>query len=112
MGLCALRARLEQSDQRGWIKTVELPLVRADRFLVRAASQCGETSAVVARGLIYVVGIWTVEYATGWSLKRAFSCCPWDYSKLSPSPARIDKLGPVSTLVRLRFCAGISARQT
>src|SRR5262245_13454000 len=31
---------------------------------------------------------------------------------LSPSPARIDKLGLLSPLVRLRFCAGISARQT
>ena len=34
----------------------------------------------VARGLIYVAGIWTVEYAAGWSLKRAFGCCPWDYT--------------------------------
>ena len=34
----------------------------------------------VARGLIYVVGIWTVEYAAGWSLKRAFGRCPWDYT--------------------------------
>jgi uncharacterized membrane protein len=33
-----------------------------------------------ARGLIYVIGIWTVEYTAGWMLKRTIGCCPWDYT--------------------------------
>src|SRR5215470_5542215 len=33
----------------------------------------------VVRGLIYVVGICTVEYAVGWTLRRVFGCCLWDY---------------------------------
>lgn len=34
----------------------------------------------VARGLIYVAGIWAVEYTAGWLLKRAVGRCPWDYT--------------------------------
>src|SRR5262249_41484113 len=37
---------------------------------------------------------------------------PVGLQNLSPSPARIDKLGLLPPLVRLRFSAGISARQT
>ena len=32
------------------------------------------------RGLLYVVGIFAVEYATGWLLRRLTGACPWDYS--------------------------------
>jgi uncharacterized membrane protein len=34
----------------------------------------------VARGIIYVVAIWTIEYAAGWTLKRTVGACPWDYT--------------------------------
>lgn len=34
------------------------------------------------RGVIYVLGIWLVEYATGWLLRRLTGNCPWDYSHL------------------------------
>lgn len=34
------------------------------------------------RGSIYVIGIWLVEYATGWLLRRLTGKCPWDYSHL------------------------------
>lgn len=34
----------------------------------------------VARGIIYVAGIWAVEYAAGWGLKRMVGVCPWDYT--------------------------------
>src|SRR2546430_7648314 len=33
-----------------------------------------------ARGAVWVAGIWVVEYATGWLLKRLTGRCPWDYS--------------------------------
>lgn len=32
------------------------------------------------RGLIYVLGIWAVEFATGWLLRKLIGRCPWDYS--------------------------------
>jgi uncharacterized membrane protein len=32
------------------------------------------------RGLVYLLGIWAVEYATGWLLRRFTGKCPWDYS--------------------------------
>jgi uncharacterized membrane protein len=34
----------------------------------------------VARGLIYVACIWSVEYTAGWALRRATGVSPWDYT--------------------------------
>ena len=34
------------------------------------------------RGVIYLLGFWLVEYATGWLLRRLTGKCPWDYSAL------------------------------
>lgn len=36
------------------------------------------------RGLVYVAGIFAVEYATGWLLRRLTGACPWDYTGHSP----------------------------
>ncbi len=36
----------------------------------------------VVRGALYLLGIWAVEYATGWLLRRLTGKCPWDYSHL------------------------------
>ena len=34
------------------------------------------------RGVIYLLGIWLVEYVTGWLLRKLTGKCPWDYSQL------------------------------
>ena len=34
----------------------------------------------VLRGLVYLTGIWAVEFVTGWLLKKLTGKCPWDYS--------------------------------
>ncbi len=34
------------------------------------------------RGVIYLLGIWLVEYITGWLLRKLTGKCPWDYSQL------------------------------
>ena len=34
------------------------------------------------RGLVYLIGIWSVEFATGWLLKKLTGKCPWGYSHL------------------------------
>lgn len=34
------------------------------------------------RGVIYLLGFWLVEYASGWLLRRLTGKCPWDYSQL------------------------------
>lgn len=39
----------------------------------------------LVRGLVYMAGIWAVEYATGWLLRRLTGQCPWDYSRLRGS---------------------------
>jgi uncharacterized membrane protein len=32
------------------------------------------------RGLAYLIGIWGIEYVTGWLLLKLTGKCPWDYS--------------------------------
>jgi uncharacterized membrane protein len=34
------------------------------------------------RGIIYLLGIWFIEYVSGWLLRRLTGKCPWDYSHL------------------------------
>lgn len=34
------------------------------------------------RGLVYLAGIWAVEFAGGWLLEKLTGKCPWDYSHL------------------------------
>ncbi len=36
-----------------------------------------------ARGVVYVLGFFVVEYAAGWLLKKLTGTCPWDYSRSS-----------------------------
>jgi uncharacterized membrane protein len=33
-----------------------------------------------ARGLVYMIGCFAVEYATGWLIQRATGVIPWDYA--------------------------------
>ena len=33
------------------------------------------------RAAIYAIGIMTIEYITGWLLRRLTGACPWDYSE-------------------------------
>lgn len=57
------------------------------------------------RGLIYLAGIWAVEFATGWLLKKLTGKCPWDYSHLRGSIQGIIALeyAPVWFLFGLGF---------
>jgi uncharacterized membrane protein len=34
----------------------------------------------VLRGLVYLLGIWLVEFSVGWLLRKLTGKCPWDYS--------------------------------
>ena len=36
----------------------------------------------VLRGLAYLLGIWLMEFVTGWLLRKFTGKCPWDYSHL------------------------------
>jgi uncharacterized membrane protein len=33
-----------------------------------------------ARGMLYMVGCFAVEYASGWAIRRATGAVPWDYT--------------------------------
>lgn len=39
----------------------------------------------VLRGLVYLIGIWMVEYFAGWTLRKLTGKCPWDYSNFPGS---------------------------
>lgn len=47
--------------------------------LIAPLSACLKKCRTVTRGLIYMLGIFFVEYTSGMYLKRR-GCCPWDYS--------------------------------
>ncbi len=49
-------------------------------------SGCLKKCRPATRGLIYMLGIYAVEYASGSYLKKR-NCCPWDYSE---SPCSIN----------------------
>ncbi len=34
------------------------------------------------RGIAYLLGIWVIEFVTGWVLRKLTAKCPWDYSNL------------------------------
>jgi len=33
-----------------------------------------------ARGILYAMGFFAIEFATGWLLRRLTGACPWDYT--------------------------------
>jgi len=35
----------------------------------------------VWRGLSYLLGIWAIEFLTGWLIRKFTGKCPWDYSQ-------------------------------
>ena len=47
--------------------------------LIRPCSRLLQKSGILLRGLLYMNGIFTVEYLTGRFLQKR-NLCPWDYS--------------------------------
>lgn len=48
--------------------------------LMEPLSQALSPLAWPFRGIIYVILLWVVEYATGFLIKKISGRCPWDYS--------------------------------
>jgi uncharacterized membrane protein len=59
----------------------------------------------IVRGLVYLIAIWAVEFATGWLLRKLTGKCPWDYSHLRGNVLGIITLeyAPVWFLFGLAF---------
>jgi uncharacterized membrane protein len=57
-----------------------LPLYGSAAFLFEPAHDALRALPWPARGAVYTVGIFAVEYLAGWLLRRATGRCPWDYS--------------------------------
>ena len=50
---------------------------------------------VVWRGIVYLVGAWTVEYVGGWLIWKLTGAKPWDYTR--------SRGGSLSGLIRWNF---------
>ena len=58
----------------------------------------------VLRGLMYLLGIWLIEFITGWLLRRLTGKCPWDYSHFRGNIKGI--ITPQYAPVWFLFCLG------
>jgi uncharacterized membrane protein len=56
------------------------PIYGSAAFLFEPLRDAVSALPWVARGLIYVACIWSVEYTAGWVLRRATGVSPWDYT--------------------------------
>ena len=57
-----------------------LPLYGTAALLFEPEHEAVRHLPLLARGLVYTAGIFGVEYAGGFLLKRLTGACPWDYS--------------------------------
>ncbi len=57
-----------------------LPIYGSAALLFEPAHDAVRHLPMFARGLVYMTGIFAVEYIAGFLLKRATGSCPWDYS--------------------------------
>lgn len=64
-----------------------LPIYGAGGLLFEPAHDAIRRLPWPARGAIYAVGIFAVEYLAGWLLRRLTGRCPWDYSYARASVA-------------------------
>ncbi|MHB9146107.1 MAG: putative ABC transporter permease [Symbiobacteriia bacterium] len=70
------------------------PIYGSAAFLLEPLHNSVRSLAWPARGLIWVIAIFAIEYATGYLLRRLTGRCPWDYR-----PARF----AVHGLIRLDY---------
>jgi uncharacterized membrane protein len=57
-----------------------LPIYGLAAFLFEPVHDALRGSPWLLRGTVYMLGIFAVEYAAGWLLRRLTGRCPWDYS--------------------------------
>ena len=70
-------------DLQGTTYVWMLPIYGMTVFLFEPAHNLIRDMLWYYRGAIYVVGIFAVEYAAGYALRR-LGHCPWDYSDKTP----------------------------
>jgi uncharacterized membrane protein len=56
------------------------PIYGAGGFAFEAAHAAMAAWPLLARGAVYMVGCFAIEYASGFLIKRATGRIPWDYS--------------------------------
>ena len=75
-----LRGRAEGWRLRGWTYLYMFPIYGLCAPLFEPAHDRLRHLPWPLRGLIWTAGIFAVEYAAGWGLRRATGRCPWDYA--------------------------------
>lgn len=56
------------------------PIYGLAAFLFEPLHNALRNDAWPLRGLIYIAGLYLVEYSCGWTLRALIGKCPWDYS--------------------------------
>ncbi len=75
-----VRGRVNDWKLRGTTYLWMFPLYGSLVFLYEPIHTAIRAWPWFARGLIYMLGFFMIEYLSGWVLKRLTGSCPWDYS--------------------------------
>lgn len=80
----AVGRTLEESEARwrlaGTTYLWMFPIYGSIAFLYEPVHDAIRAWAWPLRGTLYAAGFMTVEFLTGWTLRRTIGLCPWDYT--------------------------------
>lgn len=76
----AVRSRGTDWSLKGKSYIWMLPIYGLAAFLFEPLHNSLREFVWPIRGLVYTVGLFAVEFTTGWILKTITGKCPWDYS--------------------------------
>lgn len=77
------RRPLTRSERRRLVGRTYLwmfPIYGSAALLFEPVHEAVRALPWAARGGLYMLGLFAVEYVAGWALRRATGACPWDYS--------------------------------
>ncbi len=78
-----VRGRVHDWKLKGTTYVWMFPIYGLIVFLYEPVHDAIRSWPWLARGLLYVLGFFAIEYFAGWLLKRLTGSCPWDYSAWS-----------------------------
>ncbi len=75
-----VRSRFRDWSLQGTSYIWMIPIYGSAAFLFEPVHDGIREIAWPLRGLIYTVGVYLVEFVSGWLLRKFAGRCPWDYS--------------------------------
>ena len=78
-----LRGRVSDWKLKGTTYLWMFPIYGSIVFLYEPVHDTIRVWPWPARGVVYMLGFFAIEYLAGWLLKKLTGSCPWDYSRRS-----------------------------